>query len=286
MSFKLCATPISSSHSCRPCYTPGSPQYRQFLTPEQFRARFGPSARRRSRAVSRRVRGRGGAYGHTDRDRAAARQRHRRRSSRRNLGCSCTRFQVTATAETPALRLSHAAERAAAAGRRRRLGARRARARYPPASDAAPARRASGPGSGRPAPAAQTNTPDPPGSGRCIDYADTTTSTRSTSRDSTGRATHSRSSPSPPSRQSDAYYYWNAVGLKVQSNRIKEVNVDGGSGAPSDAGGSTRPRSTLSSPAGSRPARRSSSTRPPIPTRDSSMRSRRRSTPTVPTRSR
>lgn len=37
---------------------------------------------------------------------------------------------------------------------------------------------------------------------------------------------------------SDAFAYWGAVGLNVNSNRIKIVNVDGGSGAPSDASGS------------------------------------------------
>ncbi len=37
---------------------------------------------------------------------------------------------------------------------------------------------------------------------------------------------------------SDAYAYWQAVGLKVSQNRIAIVNVDGGPGAPSDASGS------------------------------------------------
>jgi kumamolisin len=37
---------------------------------------------------------------------------------------------------------------------------------------------------------------------------------------------------------SDAFFYWNAVGLDVNPNRIKIVNVDGGPGAPSDASGS------------------------------------------------
>jgi kumamolisin len=37
---------------------------------------------------------------------------------------------------------------------------------------------------------------------------------------------------------SDAFTYWSAVGLNVNSNRLKVVNVDGGSGAPSDASGS------------------------------------------------
>ncbi len=36
----------------------------------------------------------------------------------------------------------------------------------------------------------------------------------------------------------DAYKYWKAAGLKVSSNRIQIVNVDGGPGAPSDASGS------------------------------------------------
>jgi kumamolisin len=37
---------------------------------------------------------------------------------------------------------------------------------------------------------------------------------------------------------SDAYRYWSALGLKVNSKRITEVPVDGGSGPPSDAAGS------------------------------------------------
>lgn len=38
--------------------------------------------------------------------------------------------------------------------------------------------------------------------------------------------------------QSDAYAYWQALGLNVKTNRIREVLVDGGSGPVSDAGGS------------------------------------------------
>jgi kumamolisin len=37
---------------------------------------------------------------------------------------------------------------------------------------------------------------------------------------------------------SDAFAYWSAVGLSVNANRIQTVNVDGGPGAPSDASGS------------------------------------------------
>jgi len=37
---------------------------------------------------------------------------------------------------------------------------------------------------------------------------------------------------------SDAFAYWSFVGLSVNSNRIKIVNVDGGPGAPSDKSGS------------------------------------------------
>jgi kumamolisin len=37
---------------------------------------------------------------------------------------------------------------------------------------------------------------------------------------------------------SDAYAYWKALGLNVATNRISIVNVDGGPGAPSDVGGS------------------------------------------------
>ena len=37
---------------------------------------------------------------------------------------------------------------------------------------------------------------------------------------------------------SDAFAYWNALGLSVNSGRIRVVNVDGGPGAPSDVSGS------------------------------------------------
>ena len=37
---------------------------------------------------------------------------------------------------------------------------------------------------------------------------------------------------------SDAFAYWDAVGLKVSKNRISIVNIDGGPGAPSDESGS------------------------------------------------
>jgi kumamolisin len=36
----------------------------------------------------------------------------------------------------------------------------------------------------------------------------------------------------------DAFAYWSAVGLAVNQNRLTVINVDGGAGAPSDAGGS------------------------------------------------
>ena len=38
--------------------------------------------------------------------------------------------------------------------------------------------------------------------------------------------------------ESDAYAYWRAVGLKVGSQRITVIDIDGGPGAPSDASGS------------------------------------------------
>lgn len=37
---------------------------------------------------------------------------------------------------------------------------------------------------------------------------------------------------------SDVFAYWNSVGLTVDPNRLQVVNIDGGSGAPSDASGS------------------------------------------------
>src|ERR1700733_2503061 len=37
---------------------------------------------------------------------------------------------------------------------------------------------------------------------------------------------------------SDVFFYWNSLGLKVNPDRVSVVNVDGGSGPPSDAAGS------------------------------------------------
>jgi kumamolisin len=39
-------------------------------------------------------------------------------------------------------------------------------------------------------------------------------------------------------KPSDAFAYWRALGLSVRENRIRAVNIDGGPGAPSDASGS------------------------------------------------
>jgi subtilase family serine protease len=39
-------------------------------------------------------------------------------------------------------------------------------------------------------------------------------------------------------KPSDAFAYWKALGLSVNENRIRAVNIDGGPGAPSDASGS------------------------------------------------
>ena len=59
-----------------------------------------------------------------------------------------------------------------------------------------------------------------------------------TTRTSPAQAALSASSRLASFTPSDAFAYWSAVGLNVNSNRIKIVNIDGGSGAPSDKSGS------------------------------------------------
>ena len=80
--------------------------------------------------------------------------------------------------------------------------------------------------------------PDMPGSWTVTDFADYYNAVPLYKKgiDGTGRtigiATLASFTPS------DAYTYWNALGLKVSPTRITEIQVDGGSGAPGDMAGS------------------------------------------------
>jgi kumamolisin len=221
-------------------YTPGSPQYRQFLTPEQFQARFGPSAASIA-AVTREFTAAGLSV-----TRTATAQLHVTGTAaqlEKEFGVQLHTFQAAATAETPAYlyRKPMSAPRlpgAVADSVTAVLGL-DTRPHLTPHLQAA----AQQPGPGQKVPPAhqvsnQTNTTDPPGQWTVIDYAEYYDVNPLYRQGLSGDGHTLAIVTFASMTESDAYYYWNSLGLKVRPNRINVVNVDGGPGAPSDAGGS------------------------------------------------
>lgn len=86
--------------------------------------------------------------------------------------------------------------------------------------------------------AAQTTTPDPPGYWTTIDFADYYDVDPLYQRGITGSGRTLGIIALASFVESDAFAYWNAIGLSVNPNRIQIVNVDGGPGAPCDDCGS------------------------------------------------
>ncbi|MGA8215895.1 MAG: S53 family peptidase [Candidatus Sulfotelmatobacter sp.] len=84
----------------------------------------------------------------------------------------------------------------------------------------------------------QTTTPDEPGLWTVTDFADYYDVQPLYHRGVTGSGRTIGIVTFASFTPSDAFAYWSALGLSVDPNRIKIVNVDGGPGAPSDASGS------------------------------------------------
>jgi kumamolisin len=220
-------------------YTPGSPQYRQFLTPEQFSARFAPSAATIA-AVSREFTAAGLKVAQT-----ATAQLHVSGTAaqlEKEFAVQLHTFQASATAETPAYvyrkpmsapRLPGAVADSVTAvlgldTRPHLTPHLHAAAQGPTPSTLAPKHQVNN----------QTNTTDPPGQWTVVDYAEYYDVNPLYRQGLSGNGRTLAIVTFASMTESDAYYYWNSLGLKVQPNRINVVNVDGGPGAPSDAGGS------------------------------------------------
>jgi kumamolisin len=219
-------------------YTPGSPQYRQFLTPEQFKARFGPSPASLA-AVTREFTDAGLSVTQT-----ATAQLHATGTAaqlEREFGVQLHTFRAAATAETPSYvyRKPMSAPRlpgAIADSVTAVLGL-DTRPHLTPHLHAA----AQKPGQSMPAPhqvSNQTNTTDPPGQWTVIDYAEYYDVDPLYSQGLSGEGHTLAIVTFASMTESDAYYYWNSLGLKVPPNRINVVNVDGGPGPICDACGS------------------------------------------------
>jgi kumamolisin len=219
-------------------YTPGSPQYRQFLTPDQFRTRFGPSAATLA-AVTREFTAAGLSV-----TRTATAQLHVTGTAaqlEKEFGVELHSFQAAATANTHAYpyRKPMSAPRvpgAIADSVNAVLGL-DTRPHLTPHLHAA----AQSSGQSKASPhqvSNQTNTTDPPGQWTVTDYAEYYDVNPLYRQGLSGKGRTLAIVTFASMTESDAYYYWNLLGLKVQSNRISVVNVDGGPGAPSDDAGS------------------------------------------------
>jgi kumamolisin len=219
-------------------YTPGSPQYRQFLTPKQFVARFGPSPATIA-AVTREFTAAGLEVTHT-----ATAQLHVTGTAaqlEKEFGAQLHSFRAAATAATPAYlyrkpmsaprlpdALADSVNAVLGLDTRPHLTPHlHAAAQQPAPSMAAPHQVSN-----------QTNTPDPPGQWTVIDYADYYDVNPLYQQGLSGEGSTLAIVTFASMTESDAYYYWNLIGLKVHPNRINVVNVDGGPGPSCDACGS------------------------------------------------
>ncbi len=213
-------------------YTQGSPQYHQFLTPQQFQERFAPSAATVA-SVTQQLQ----AAGLTVTRSASAQLRASGSPAaiERAFGVQLHTYAVAATATSAGYEyhapLGAPQLSAALAASVRGVFGLDSRPRFFPhahRSTLRPQNRAGG----------QTNTPDPPGSWTVTDFADwyDVNPVYRSGIDGRGRTIGiiSLAAFTP----SDALGYWSSLGLNFNPNRINIVNVDGGPGPVCDECGS------------------------------------------------
>ncbi len=215
-------------------YTRGSPQYRQFLTPEQFAAQFGPTDAT-VRAVTEAFEASGLSV-----SRASTAHLHvsgTLAQIEKAFGVEMHTFQVAATAKSPEYQYHAPAAAphlpAAVAGVVRAVMGLDNRPRLAPRLRnplKAPLR--------QPSTNNGTSTTDPPGSWTVLDYAQYYDLNPLYHQGVSGKGRTIGIVTLASFTQSDAYNYWSAVGVPVLPNRITEIQVDGGSGPASDESGS------------------------------------------------
>jgi kumamolisin len=214
-------------------YTPGDPNFRRFLSTEEFSAKFGPAPQTID-LVTHHLQAAG-----LDVERASV--AHLRVSGsmtaiEREFGVSFHTFEVPATAARAAYRFRAPAGAAqlssAIAGEVDAVVGLDNRPRFHPMLRRTKLQHAPRAASTAP------NTPNPPGDWTVVDlaqYYDVTPLYKhgiSGAGRTIGIVTLAAFTPS------DAFAYWASLALQVDPHRIKVVNIDGGPGAPSDASGS------------------------------------------------
>lgn len=217
-------------------YTRDDPNYRHFLTPEEFNARFGPTEGAVKR-VTQHLHAAGLTVAQTTPSHLSV--TGPMSAIEREFGVSLHTFQVAATPNSPGYRFRAPATAARIApaiasdveavvglDNRPRLRPLNHRALSTPRINAA-------------APSSAPNTPDPPGEWTTVDLAQYYDVTPLYNRGISGKNRTIGIVTLAAFTPSDAFYYWKTVlGLNVDPNRITIVNVDGGPGVPSDASGS------------------------------------------------
>lgn len=214
--------------------TPGDPQYHQFLTADQFVARFAPAdadvakvvaglakyglAAERTSATTLKVTGRP-----ADMERAFAASLH---SYEVPAHGNATRYTFHAPLSRPTIPAEISASVAAVVGLDSRPSFRPRSQAVSPKLRVAPSTVPSG------------GTGDAPGSYTVIDFANFYDVQPLYRRGLSGKGRTLGIMTLAAFTPSDAFAYWSALGLKVAADRIRIVNIDGGPGAPSDASGS------------------------------------------------
>ena len=212
-------------------YTPGSPQYLQFLTPQQFQSQFGPTAATIA-AVGREFAARGLTVTQT-----ATAQLHVSGSAdqiAKAFAVELHSFEVAATTSASAYRyrapLTTPQVPAAIAGSVRAVFGLDTRPRLKPHLRHAPLAAT--------AHTSAPDTPNPPGAWTVVDFSQYYDVIPLYHAGLDGRGHTIGIVTLAAFTPSDAYTYWSALGLHVNPHRITEVQIDGGSGPPSDESGS------------------------------------------------
>jgi kumamolisin len=212
-------------------YTRGNPAYHQFLTPQQFRQRFGPSAATVA-AVTKHFQALGLSVQQT-----AAAQLHVSGSAAaigKAFSVELHAYQMPASGSAPAVRyrapLGQPKIPAAVASMVHTVLGLDTRPRLTPHLRHSPQ-------TARPKNDAP-NTPDAPGDWTVQDFAIYYNVNPLYKKGLDGKGQTIGIVTLASFTPSDAFSYWNSLGLAVKANRIREVQVDGGSGPPSDASGS------------------------------------------------
>jgi kumamolisin len=215
-------------------HTPGDPQFHQFLSPEQFVARFGPDEAEVTRVVAGLAK-----YGLAAQRSTASTLRVSGSPAdmERAFSVSLHSFEVPAHGRNPGYTfhapLSHptiptemSESVAAVVGLDSRPSLR-------PRHDFAPERL-----SRQTATKPSATAGNAPGFWTVTDFADHYDVTPLYNHGVTGSGRTIAIVTLASFTPSDAFAYWSAVGVPVSASRIKIVDIDGGPGAPSDASGS------------------------------------------------